>query len=85
MQYFYCAVSAFCTVFLKGFQHQNVIGGQYKSAFWFSYLMAVADVITVSLVATNGLRMILPVGLGASLGIVLSMWLHRRFFGGNNV
>ena len=72
-----CIVS-FISVFLKGFQHQNVIGGHYKLAFVFSYMMAIFDVIVVFLVASNGLKMILPTGTGAAFGIILSMYLHRK-------
>ena len=65
-------------VFLKGFQHQNVIGGKFKAAFIFSYLMAGLDVAVISLVVENGWSSVLPVGSGAAIGIVASMYLYRR-------
>lgn len=65
-------------VFLKGFQHQNVIGGKYKSAFFFSYGMAVLDVAVISFVVKSGWWSILPVGTGAAIGIVASMYLYRK-------
>ena len=71
-------IISFTAVFLKGFQHQNVIGGNYKSAFIVSYAMAVLDVAVVSFIVESGWSSILPVGTGAALGIVLSMYIYRR-------
>jgi hypothetical protein len=65
-------------VFLKGFQHQNVIGGKYKMAFIFSYMMAVLDVAVISLVVQSGWSSVIPVGTGGAIGIVASMYLYRR-------
>ncbi len=69
----------FVYVFLKGFQHQNVIGGNYKSAFVLSYLMAGFAVVEVTLVVQQGWSSIFPMGTGAALGIVASMYIYRRF------
>ena len=66
-------------VFLKGFQHQNVIGGKYKAAFVVSYLMAIFEVAVVTFMVQNGWSSVIPVGTGAATGIVLSMWLYRKF------
>lgn len=68
----------FLYVFLKGFQHQNVIHGKYKGAFILSYLMAAFEVACVTLVVQNGWASILPVGTGAAFGIVASMYAYRR-------
>ncbi len=68
----------FLYVFLKGFQHQNVIGGNYKSAFVLSYLMAGFAVAEVTLTVQEGWSSILPMGTGAALGIVASMYVYRR-------
>jgi len=70
---------SFVSVFLRGFQHQNVIGGQYKLAFAFSYLMAATDVVVVGLVAVNGYAMIIPIGTGSAMGIVSSMRVYRKY------
>jgi hypothetical protein len=72
---------SFVAVFLKGFQHQNVIGGKYKSAFIFSYLMAATNVIVIGLVVEGGLMSIVPVGTGAAIGITLSMYMYRKING----
>lgn len=70
---------SFMAVFLKGFQHQNVIGGKYKAAFFVSYLMAAFEVAVVTFMVQNGWSSVIPVGTGAALGIILSMWLYRKF------
>ena len=70
---------SFLAVFLKGFQHQNVIGGKFKSAFFVSYVMAVFEVAVVTLMVANGWTSVIPVGTGAALGIVSSMYIYRRF------
>ncbi len=70
---------SFISVFLKGFQHQNVIGGHYRWAFIVSYLMAIADVAIINFAVSKGWLMAIPMGTGAALGIVTSMYLHRRF------
>jgi len=66
-------------VFLKGFQHQNVIGGKYLSAAILSYLMAGFEVACITFVVKQGWYSVIPVGTGAALGIVLSMYMYRRF------
>lgn len=68
-------------VFIKGFQHQNVIGGRYKTAFVFSYLMASLDVAVISLVVEAGWSSVIPVGTGGAIGIVLSMFIYRKMGG----
>ena len=68
----------FVYVFLKGFQHQNVIGGKYVSAFILSYLMAGFEVACITFVVKQGWYSVLPVGTGAALGIILSMYIYRR-------
>lgn len=73
-------IVCFTYVFLKGFQHQNVIGGKYVSAFLVSYGMAVLEVATVSLIISNGWDSVIPVGTGAAFGIVTSMYVYRKFW-----
>lgn len=78
MLYIMQALLSFGAVFIKGFQQQNVIGGNYKAAFFISYLMAVFEVSVISLVVLSGWSSIIPVGAGASLGIVSSMYFYRK-------
>lgn len=74
-----CIVT-FLAVFFKGIQQQNVIGGRYISAAVISWVMAVFDVAVVSLIVVSGWISILPIGLGASAGIVFSMFIYRRYY-----
>lgn len=70
----------FCSVFLKGFQHKNVIANKMKSIVVTSYLMASADVFLVGLIADEGWILIPFCGTGAALGMFLSIKLHDRLF-----
>lgn len=79
MVYLLQFVVSFIAIFLKGFQHQNVIGGKMKSAFILSYFMAAFEVAVVALIVEVGYWSILTVGSGASFGIVSSMYLYRKF------
>jgi ABC-type uncharacterized transport system permease subunit len=71
-------VVSFFGVGLKGFQHKNVIGDHYKLVFVTSYLMAIADVLSVGLIMKNGWMMMIPTGTGAAFGMVCAMGLHRK-------
>ena len=72
---------SFAAVFLKGFQQQNVIAGYIKLAGVFSFLMACFDVAVISLVVSNGWWSVIPIGLGASAGIMLSMIVFKKIKG----
>ena len=78
MMYLMQFLIMFVYVFLKGFQHQNVIGGKYVSAFVLSFVMAGFEIACITFVVKQGWHSILPVGTGAALGIVLSMYIYRR-------
>ncbi len=78
MIYLLQLVLSFCSVFAKGFQNQNVIGGKFKGAFIFSYIIALFDVGVITTVASAGWQSIVPVGTGAAFGIVCSMLVYRR-------
>ena len=55
MIFFYGFMAAFCMIFLKGFQYQNVIGGHYKATILVSFCMTVAEVCTITFVVAEGL------------------------------
>jgi len=76
-------VSCAC-IFARGYQQQNVIGGHYKLAIIFAYVLAVLDVALVTFVVARGWASILPVGTGAAVGISLSMYLHRKLHRGKS-
>ena len=69
---------SFGAVFLKGFQQQNVIAGHIKLAGGMSFLMACFEVAIVSLVVATGWWSVVPIGLGASLGIMLLMIVFKK-------
>lgn len=72
-------VVSFIGVGLKGFQHKNVLGDHEKLVFFTSYAMAIADVLSIGLIAKNGWIMAIPVGTGAAFGMVIAMRIHKRF------
>ena len=69
---------SFCAVFLKGFQHKNVIGMHYRLTFVTSFVMACFDVATVSLIVKGGWPIAFSSSIGASIGMVAAMWSHSR-------
>ena len=81
MIYALSIVVSFCAVFLKGFQHKNVIGGHVRAVFVTSYLMAAFDVAAVSLIVTGGWAIALSSGTGAAFGMVAAILTHDKMFG----
>lgn len=81
MTYILAFVGTFIAVFLKGFQHKNVIGDMYVKTFFTSYAMALMDVLLIGLIARSTWDIAIASGAGASLGMVTSMYVHNRFFG----
>lgn len=73
-------LGSFVSVFLKGFQHKNVIHNLYGSTFVTSYFMAFMDVLLIGLIARSGWDIAFFSGGGASLGMVASMYVHNRYF-----
>ena len=69
---------AFSSVFLKGFQHKNIMGSHHKLIFFTSYAMAVTDVLMIGLVVQRGWSICFATSTGAAIGMSLSMWLHDR-------
>lgn len=75
----------FIAVFLKGFQHKNVIGGHLKMVAVTSYAMAFFDVAAVSIVVKQGMSVAWSAGTGAAIGMVCSIVLHDKLFKKVNV
>jgi hypothetical protein len=73
-------IISFISVFLKGFQHKNVIGNHQKTVFITSYLMAAFDVATVTLIVKGGWPIALTSGTGAAFGMIAAIRLHDRLF-----
>lgn len=71
-------IVSFVAVFLKGFQHKNVIGMHYKLTFFTSFLMAAFDVATVSIIVKGGWPIAFSSGVGAAFGMIAAMYSHKR-------
>lgn len=78
--YFLATLVTFVSVFLKGFQHKNVIANKMKLIVLTSYLMAAADVLLVGLIVKDGWALIPYCGTGAALGMYISIKLHDKLF-----
>lgn len=71
---------SFIAVFLKGFQHKNVIGNHLRTVFGTSYLMAMFDVASVSIIVVGGWPIALTSGTGAAFGMIASIKTHDFIF-----
>lgn len=78
--YVISVVVSFIAVFLKGFQHKNVIGGHLKAVFITSYLMAAFDVAAVSIIVVGGWPIAITSGTGAAFGMIAAIMLHDKIF-----
>lgn len=76
--YLTSVIVSFCAMFLKGFQHKNVIGMHYLLTFFTSFVMAAFDVATVSLIVKGGWPIAISSGIGASFGMIAAMYSHSR-------
>lgn len=70
----------FGAVFLKGFQHKNVIGNHKRTVFFTSYAMAVFDVASTIVIVKGGWSIAISAGTGVAFGMVAAMTLHDRIF-----
>jgi glycopeptide antibiotics resistance protein len=70
--------SAFATVFLLGFQQQNVIGKHYLSAVIVSFGIGLSQITLWRNVPDADLGQIIATLCGGPLGIVCAMWLHPK-------
>lgn len=73
--------SAYCSVFVMGFQSLNVNAGRYVAAFVASFLIGVFNIALYKLVpAANEPTEIAAYLIGGPLAIVSAMYVHRKFF-----
>ncbi len=70
--------SAFCTVFLLGFQQKNVAGGHYVAAIFTSFGIGAAQIFLWRLVPDANAVQICAALLGGPCGIVAAMWVHPK-------
>lgn len=71
-------LSAFFTVFLLGFQQQNVSGRHYFAAVVTSLGIGVAQIFLWRLVPEASASQIAATLAGGPAGIVCAMWAHPR-------
>lgn len=82
--YFMGFMASFWFVFLKAFQQLNVVKYAYVWVVPTSAMMAVCEVFVVSNYAKYGFGwMVACIGVGSGLGVICSMWIHRRFIKAN--
>ena len=73
--------STFVLVFGLGLQSQNVNGGHYKAAFLTSFLIGGGQMVLLKLGPEANMIEIVAYLSGGPIGIVCSMWVHRRTLG----
>lgn len=71
-------LSAFSTVFLLGFQQQNVIGRHYIAASIVSIGIGLAQVFLYRLVPTASFSEIIATLAGGPIGITAAMYTHPK-------
>jgi hypothetical protein len=71
-------LATFATVFLLGFQQQNVVHGHYALASVTSFLIATAQFAMIRSVSTGEPWEFVLMGGGGAAGVTLSMVAHRK-------
>ena len=76
----------FILVGFKAFQQRNVTLGHYKAVLPISFMMAISDVLIITLIATLGFTWwnVAAMAIGGGFGCLLSMKLHERIFKNGN-
>jgi hypothetical protein len=72
-------ISTYVLVFALGFQSQNVNGGHYFSAFMTSFAIGGGQMVLYKMAPNANLIEITAYLIGGPLGIVSSMWAHRKW------
>lgn len=73
--------STYALVFALGLQSLNVNGGHYKAAFLTSFVIGASNMVLLKLGPDANALQIAAYMLGGPLGIVSSMYIHRRTIG----
>ena len=76
----YLFVSTFGLVFLLGLQSQNVNNGHYVGAFCTSFGISASQLVLYKLAPDADGAQLAAYIAGGPLGIISSMWAHRRIF-----
>ena len=75
-------VSTYALVFFLGLQSLNVNSGRMVAAFFTSFGIGVSNLVLFKLAPDASGPEIVAYLTGGPLGIISSMWVHRRFFRG---
>ena len=70
---------SFVLVGLKATQQQNVIYQEYWYVMTTSMLLAFCEVTLILLIVRNTWWVALPIGIGAGLGAMTAMYLHKKW------
>jgi len=75
-------IASFVLVFIRAFQQRNVAFDRYLAILPTSLLFAAADVYVVITVVNAGFKIstVLSMGIGAGLGAMLAMFIHKKVF-----
>ncbi len=71
--------STFAVVFFLGLQSLNVNGGHYALAFCTSFAIGASQLALYRYMPDPTLTQTIAYLIGGPIGIVTSMWVHRRF------
>ena len=69
----------FVSIFLLGFQQQNVTGGHYKMAFFNSMLISLSQFTLYRVAVASAAVDVVYLALGGAIGVTLSMYTHRKW------
>jgi len=71
----------FVNIFMRAFQQQNVINGNYLWVIPCSLVMGGVELYTIDFVATKGFSILvwLLYSLAGGIGCMASMYLHKRY------
>ena len=78
MIYFYMFASTYLSVFLLGYQQQNVIGRHYVAAFVTSFGIGLAQIFLWRHAPTAAYDELFFALIGGPLGIISAMYLHPK-------
>lgn len=78
MSYIIAFLVSFVYIYLKAWQQINVMQKRYKAVPVVAMLMALCEVTTVGLIVHTSFWLFIPIGVGGTLGCLLSMWRNHR-------
>ena len=79
MNYLVALCVSFIYVFLKAFQQKNVVFDNYALIAPTSMFMAFCEATIIILYVKNTFWIFIPIGIGASLGSMLAMYVYNRW------